>query len=94
LRIAQLTCANNIGVELFEFVNPPAGNKPGKLARKNGLLHLSIIDPAVNQLAETIEEHGGKIIARSSANPKRTIVFCQDPDGNILELASSAWDGF
>ena len=75
-------------VELFEVHPAPPPPVPGK--RRSGYVHACLIvgDPATT--AARIAARGGKNLSRAEL-AGITIVFCEDPYGNIIELAAAPW---
>ncbi len=75
-------------IEFFELTPPPSAEPSGK--RKSGYIHASIIVGDVGMTAARIEDRGGKILSHATLGSVE-ITFCQDPFGNIIELASAPW---
>ena len=75
-------------IELFEILPPPPLPIPGK--RKSGYVHAGIIVGDPSTTADRISARGGKILNRIDLSDL-TIIFCEDPYGNIIELASAPW---
>ena len=75
-------------LELFEIRPTPPPPPPGK--RKSGYVHACMIlgDPATT--AGRIAATGGKILSESEL-PGVKVIFCEDPYGNVIELASAPW---
>jgi|GEM_PF-549940 len=92
LRIAQMKAGNNVGIELFEFVEPRTSPGATVVQRRAGFLHLAIVQSNIESLVRKIEENGGKVIVRGVPSRTRTVVFCQDPDGTVIEIATRGWD--
>jgi len=82
LRIAQMTLDNQIGLELFEFIIPLYEKDNFK---KSGFLHMCVIVQDMDIFIKKLEENGGKVKIENISQQKR-VVFCEDPDGNIIEL--------
>ncbi|NTU67530.1 MAG: hypothetical protein HGB02_01470 [Chlorobiaceae bacterium] len=73
-------------IELFEvFPAPPKPDRP-----RSGFIHGCMVVGDVDLYAGRAESHGGRILYRTTVKGVR-IVFCSDPSGNILELASVPW---
>lgn len=95
-RIAHLSTADGIGVELFEF--PKTGNErePFEYWRPR-LFHACFQDPDLEGRVKLIEKHGGKMRMKQvryyypGQKPYR-MVYCEDPFGNIVELYSHSYE--
>ncbi|MEI6033105.1 MAG: ankyrin repeat domain-containing protein [Verrucomicrobiae bacterium] len=75
-------------IEIFE-VHPPAAAEPeGK--RRSGYVHACMIVGDVGTTAARIAARGGKILSTAAVKTSE-VAFCQDPYGNIIELASAPW---
>ncbi len=94
-KIAHLSTADKVGIELFEFPDnyPPENNLE---YRKLGIFHFCIQDPDVEGLAKKIVEAGGKqrmpVSEYYPGEKPYRMVYCEDPDGNILELYSHSYE--
>ncbi len=79
----QLIGANGVGLELFEFEDPPA--------ERRGIFHLCVVAPDVAGTAERIAAGGGRRTSRIwpifEDEPYLTC-YCEDPFGNVVELYS------
>ncbi|MDJ0724580.1 MAG: VOC family protein [Prochloraceae cyanobacterium] len=95
-RFAHLATGNGVGLELFEFDDPEAGQRENNMEYwKNGYFHIAISDPDVIGLAEKISETGGK--QRSQVweifpGSGYQLVYCEDPWGNIIEIYSHSYE--
>lgn len=94
-RIAHLSTADRIGVEIFQFqgAERPANNFDYK---KSGVFHFCVQDPDVEGLAAKIVAAGGKqrMPVRyyfPDEKPYR-MVYMEDPFGNILEIYSHSYE--
>ncbi len=94
-KIAHLSTADGIGIELFEFpetTETAATFNPYKL----GVFHICIQDPNIEQLAQTIVDNGGKQrmpIREYYPNEKPyKMVYMEDPFGNIIELYTHSYE--
>jgi ankyrin repeat protein/catechol 2,3-dioxygenase-like lactoylglutathione lyase family enzyme len=76
-------------VELFEIQPPPPPPDPEQ-KRRSGYVHACLIVGDPDTTAARISARGGKILSRAVMKDL-TIVFCRDPYGNIIELASGLW---
>jgi len=95
-KIAHLSTADGIGIELFEFPNnndkPQAEFKPFQ----TGVFHFSVKDPDVEGLAAKIVECGGKqrmpIREYYPEDKPYRMVYMEDPFGNIIEIYSHSYE--
>ena len=92
-KMAQLVSANGVGLELFEFVEPPTLVPDDNFRwRDTGFSHICVLDPAIDELVARIQATGGRM--RTSrvrevyeGDPYRW-VYCEDPFGNVVEIYS------
>lgn len=94
-RIAHLSTADGIGIELFEFRN--AENPENNFQYwKTGVFHFCIQDPDVEGMVEKIVAHGGKqrmpVRHYYPGEKPYRMVYCEDPFGNILEIYSHSYE--
>ena len=91
-RQAQLTTANGVGIELFEFVEPATERPADPLEFwRTGIFHLCVRDPDVEGLARRIAATGGRMRTRvheSFAGEPYRWCYCEDPFGTIVEIYS------
>jgi catechol 2,3-dioxygenase-like lactoylglutathione lyase family enzyme len=91
-RQSHLLSRDGVAVELFEFREPHMTQ--GKTAFdfwRCGQWHLCLVEPRIDELAERIEEHGGR--RRTATRPvfpdaPFLFCYCEDPFGNIIEIAT------
>ncbi|UTF59465.1 lactoylglutathione lyase family protein [Gilvimarinus sp. DA14] len=94
--IAHLSTGDRIGVELFQFNNQqnPEDNFE---YWKTGVFHFCVQDPNLEELAEKIEQAGGKRRMKEpryyypGEKPYR-MIYMEDPFGNILEIYSHSYE--
>jgi len=89
---AHLLTANGVGLELFQFVDPPVEKPQDNLEYwKSGYWHLCFTDPDIDGLAARIVAAGGKqripVFEFIPGRPYK-LVYCEDPFGNVIELFS------
>ncbi len=95
LRIAHMSTADRIGIELFEFADNqiPADNLE---YRKTGMFHFCVQDPDVEGLAEKIVAAGGKqrMPVREYFPGKKPyrMVYVEDPFGIVFEIYSHSYE--
>jgi catechol 2,3-dioxygenase-like lactoylglutathione lyase family enzyme len=79
----QLLGANGVGLELFEFEDPPAGRR--------GIFHMCVVARDVPRAAERIGATGGRRTSRIwpiFEGQPYVMCYCEDPFGNVVELYS------
>ncbi|MEL6579631.1 MAG: VOC family protein [Cyanobacteria bacterium J06621_12] len=95
-RFAHLATGNGVGLELFEFDDPEAGQRENSMEYwKNGYYHIAITDPDVAQLAEQIVVSGGKQrtkVWEIFPDSGYYLVYCEDPWGNVIEIYSHSYE--
>ena len=89
---AHLMTANGVGLELFQFVDPPVKKRADNMEYwKTGYWHLCFTDPDIEGLAARIVAAGGKqripVYEFIPGRPYK-LVYCEDPFGNVIELFS------
>jgi catechol 2,3-dioxygenase-like lactoylglutathione lyase family enzyme len=90
LRFAHLSFGNQVGFEIFEFIDPKQEQRENNFEYwKTGFFHIAITDPNIEKLTKRIAENGGK--QRSKVwqlipDKPYKIVYCEDPFGNIIEI--------
>jgi lactoylglutathione lyase family protein len=95
LRIAHLSTADGIGIELFEFAGN-AAPQDNFAFRRHGMFHFAIQDPDLEGLLAKIVAAGGKqrMPVRSyfpDEKPYR-MVYVEDPFGIVFELYSHSYE--
>lgn len=94
---AHLLTGNAVGIELFQFIDPPTGGaRPADGAPwlKRGLWHLCLTHPDVAAMVDHIVDHGGALLAPPvQFVPGRpwTLAYATDPWGTVLELMSHSY---
>jgi catechol 2,3-dioxygenase-like lactoylglutathione lyase family enzyme len=96
MRIAHMTTPNQIGIELFEFIQPKSELRVDSYEYwKTGTFHLAFTDSDVRGRAKQIAENGGKQLSQVwEVVPGCEVVFCEDPFGNIIEICSHSYERF
>lgn len=93
-RLAHLTTSDGIGIELFEFARPERRENSFEFW-KTGIFHLCVTDPDIEELAKRIVDNGGKqrsqIWELFPGKPYK-VVYCEDPDGNIIEIYTHSYE--
>jgi catechol 2,3-dioxygenase-like lactoylglutathione lyase family enzyme len=89
VRLAHLTTANQITIELFEFDGTTGTTTTDPTTP--GISHISVIDPDVEGLANEIEDTGGERrsdVRRLFPDQDYRLAYCEDPFGNVIEIYS------
>jgi catechol 2,3-dioxygenase-like lactoylglutathione lyase family enzyme len=97
MRMAHMTTANGIGIELFQLLHPPHERRPVSLEFwKNGYFHICLTDPDVPGAVARIVKNGGNQLSDiwqvEPGFPDYKICYCEDIFGNILEIYSHSYD--
>jgi catechol 2,3-dioxygenase-like lactoylglutathione lyase family enzyme len=106
VKVAWLSAGNQVGFEIFEFVEPKAELRPNNFEYwKSGFFHICITDPNIDELCRKIEESGGlmqisqkdekqckEILIASERNTDHKLVYCKDPFGNIVEILTRSYE--
>ena len=97
MRIVWLSSGNQIGIEIFEYIDPKAERRTNDNFEywKSGFFHICITDPNIEELCKKISESGGK--QRSKIwdlvpNKGYKIAFCEDPFGNVIEIYTHGYE--
>lgn len=94
MKRAVLADDHGVGVELFEFVEPPTVRRKENFEYwKTGIFHICFTCDDVALRLEAVEAAGGR--ARTAPLPAgggRFIAYCEDPFGNVLELTNRTID--
>lgn len=92
---AHLLTANGVGLELFQFIEPPVAEAEPQMAyERRGPWHLCFTCPDVAGLVARIVEAGGRHHAGPFAFvPGRPweLAYCFDPWSNTLEIMSHSY---
>ena len=98
LKIVWMSSANNIGVEIFQFIQPKQLVKKKKIEYwSGGVIHVSVTERNVEDLLSQVTKNGGKQISKIwELDPKKhhKLVFCTDPFGNMIEIYSHSFEQF
>lgn len=96
MRMAWLSSANQVGFEIFEYIEPKAERRMNNFEYwKSGFIHICITDPNIEKLCKKISESGGKQRSRIwEIVPDKgyKIAFCEDPFGNIIEIFDHSYE--
>ncbi|MFW8593529.1 lactoylglutathione lyase family protein [Cribrihabitans neustonicus] len=95
LRIAHMSTADRIGIELFEFEGNYA---PGDNLdyRRHGVFHFCVQDPDIEGLVQKIVEAGGRqrmpVCEYFPGEKPYRMVYVEDPFGNVFEIYSHGYE--
>lgn len=95
-KIAHLSTADRIGVEIFEFKGQKQPEDNFEYW-KTSIFHFAVQDPNVEQLAQKIVDAGGKRRMKEpryyypGEKPYR-MIYMEDPFGNIIEIYSHSYE--
>lgn len=98
VKMAHLSTADGVGIELFQFVEP-ATTVPANTFEywRAGIFHFCLTAVDIEATAERIAAHGGKVLSKVwklYQNKEYKAVYCQDPWGTIVELCSRPYEQF
>ncbi|KAH0845938.1 lactoylglutathione lyase [Fonsecaea pedrosoi] len=99
VKLAILTSANGVGLEIFEFVRPKYNGPERRVDwcpdtyTKGGVFHFCFTVANVEETARRAIESGGKNVGVlvEPAEGEQAF-FVQDPWGNVIELLSCSFD--
>jgi len=98
LRIVWMSSANNIGVEIFQFIQPKQLIEKKQFEYwSGGVIHIAVTERDIEDLLSKVTKTGGKQISKLwELDPKKhhKLVFCSDPFGNIIEIYSHSFEQF
>ncbi|KAI1613893.1 Glyoxalase/Bleomycin resistance protein/Dihydroxybiphenyl dioxygenase [Exophiala viscosa] len=98
VKVAYLGFENQIGFEIFQFVDPPHhGGTVACPARfdaqawtRGGFFHIAVTAAEPETLAQKVQTAGGKRVGKSVTLPNgETALYVQDPWGNVIEVCSA-----
>src|SRR5262245_41107265 len=96
--ICHLSTANGVGIELFQFIDPPAEQLQDNFRYwETGFFHIAVTNPDPASLAERISQTGGKKRTgplELAPGSGKKICFCEDPFGNLIEIYSHSYEQF
>ena len=92
---AHMLSGNGVGLELFEFVDPPVERRADNFEYwKVGVFHICVTDPNIEAMAQRIVAAGGRqrvpVFQFVPGRPYR-LVYCDDPWGNVIEVFSHSY---
>jgi catechol 2,3-dioxygenase-like lactoylglutathione lyase family enzyme len=88
-----LTGGNGVGVELFEFIDPPISEPAGFNYTRGGYFHMGITDPdPVALLAKAVSLGAKQIGETVSMYEGEQALYLKDPWGNVIEVLSCSFE--
>ncbi|CRL09214.1 lactoylglutathione lyase family protein [Phaeobacter italicus] len=95
LRIAHLSTADRVGIELFEFEGNHAPDNNLDF-RRHGIFHFCVQDPDIEGLTQKIVAAGGKqrmpIREYYPGEKPYKMVYVEDPFGNVFEIYTHSYE--
>jgi catechol 2,3-dioxygenase-like lactoylglutathione lyase family enzyme len=96
LRLAHLSFGNQVGFEIFEFIEPKEENRQNNFEYwKTGFFHICVTDPNIEELTKRIVANGGKqrskIWELTPGKPFK-VVSCEDPFGNVIDIYTHGYE--
>ena len=95
MRMAWLSSANQVGLEIFEYVEPKAERRTDNFEYwKSCLIHICVTDSDIEGLCKKISESGGRQDKIWEVVPDKgiRIAFCEVPFGNIIEIYDHSYE--
>ena len=89
LECAKLALTENITLELLKYHSHPYKNNDlPRLSNRVGCSHIALTVSNILECFELISENGGGAINKIQTSPdgKVKVVYCYDPEGNIIEV--------
>ncbi|CAF3789326.1 unnamed protein product, partial [Rotaria sordida] len=97
VKMAHMTAGNGVGLELFQFIDPPT-QRPNIASfeyTRAGLFHICVTDPEPENLVRRIVATGGKQLSPVLTVFPRQIyqaVYSLDPFGNLVEIMATSYE--
>ena len=95
---AFLSTRDGVGLELFQFIDPPMSERASFNYRRGGVFHFAITHANPEALAQRVVVEGGKRIGEAvTLSPGTTNIdakvalYFQDPWGNTVEVINSSF---
>lgn len=93
MKIAFLDFGDGVGLELFEFLDPPYRKPDDSFDyAKGGFFHVGITVTDPDDTAKVVCENGGKRMGNTLVMGSEKAVYCQDPWGNAVECLSCGFE--
>lgn len=97
LRIVWMSSANNVGFEIFQFIEPKQLIENRQIEYwRGGVIHIAVTERNIEGLVKKATETGGRQLKIWELNPNKPykLVFRSDPFGNIIEIYSHSFEQF
>ena len=97
VKIACLTSGNSVGIEFFEFIDPPLQQPASFDYTKGGVFHVALTVSDPEALCNEAVKKGAKRIGQSilpweALGDDNVALYMQDPWGNAIELVSCGFE--
>ena len=86
-KLRQLSFARGV-IELFQFLEPAFSASPTH-ATMSAIMHMGFQVDDVEASALRVERAGGRLLHSVTSWGNSKLVFCADPDGNVIEIADA-----
>lgn len=98
VRIVWMSSSNNVGIELFQFVEPEQLLEKKRVEYwDGGVIHIAVTEKNIEALLEKVTKNGGRQISNIWELDRKKhykLVFCADPFGNVIEIYSHSFEQF
>jgi catechol 2,3-dioxygenase-like lactoylglutathione lyase family enzyme len=99
VKVAWLSSGNQVGFEIFEFIDPKAERRTNNFEYwKSGFFHICITAPNIEEICEKICNTGvrlrSKVHKPVADKEKYQLAYCEDPYGNIIEIFTHDFEQF
>lgn len=98
LKFAILTSGNGVGIECFQFIDPPCKPRDEEFEfARAGVFHICVTDSNPEVLMEKVVNRGGKVRGQWMDYSRYGLeghkgIYTQDPWGNVVEIMSLSLD--
>jgi catechol 2,3-dioxygenase-like lactoylglutathione lyase family enzyme len=99
VKVAWLNSGNQIGFEIFQFIDPKAESRTNNFEYwKSGFFHICITVSNIEEICEKICNTGGRLRSKVhkpfADKEKYQLAYCEDPYGNIIEVLTHDFEQF
>lgn len=98
VRIAHLTTACGVGIEMFQFMEPKTYVPENTFDfSRSGIFHICLTTADIDATAKLITQNGGKVLSKIwQLYPEQNmrLVYCMDPWGTIIEFFEAPYAQF
>ncbi len=95
LKIAHLSTADGVGIELFQFSKPKTYAPDNAFEYwRTGIFHICLTAVDIEATAKQIAANGGKQMSKVwklFSNKDYKVCYCCDPWGTIIELSTNSY---